>query len=337
MKFLLFSLSCLALAASGLHAIEAFSEPAGAMRVTLRGGSDTRLGLPLDRQYLYQGRIEAVDGNVITLAGTPGWTPNQWQPQGAGDETYEVLVTLGVEDGMALRIVANGTNTLQVALAGDSLADVATNAANGAGQGDIIRILPSHTPASLLGAAPLPDQTILYLYDRTDPAMNKAPAAVLTYSQAYGWYDANFAVADHLPIERGTSFIVRLPKGTPDVDVILDGQVPLTSDRKVIPARAARLDYPFSISDPIGVNIGASGLGLVDQTMLYAYDQSSAGYNQSPSAVLTYYEGYGWYDQGFNIVDNTFILAPGAGYVLRMPSVSSPTNFVVSRLPDYVE
>ncbi|KAF0094827.1 MAG: hypothetical protein E1N59_1562 [Puniceicoccaceae bacterium 5H] len=318
-------------------AAQEYSEPIGALRVTLKGGSDTRVGLPLDRQPVYQGQVASISGSTLTLSGTPGWTNGQWVSGApASGDTYQLLFMSGTEEGMALTITGNDADTVAVELGNETLAEVSTDAMDGTG--DQVRIVPCATPQSLFSNAALPDQTILYLYDQDAPEINKAPKDILTYFDGYGWYTADYQEASYRPLERGTSFLVRLPKDSADVDLVLQGHVPMTVDRKRIPAVAGQpVDYPLSVSDPMGVSVGESGLGLTNQTVLYAYDETEAGFDPSPNKILTYYEGYGWYDTSFNLVSDSFMLEPGTGYVLRVPSAEQTADYVISRLPNYLQ
>lgn len=330
------SISLCALPCSTAHAeVQAYLEPSGSFVINLKGGSDTRIGIPLDREQVFQGQIQSADGNVITIAGNPGWTPSEFAPGVTDGETFQVLFQTGLEEGMALRILNNGSNTLEVELGVESLDFVATNQFDG--EGDIIRIVPCHTPSSLFGNVDLPDGTLIFLYDNIRQGVNKSPSEVLTYFAGYGWLDAEFAPADNFPLERGEHIGIRLPAG-PDLEVTVDGLVPYIADRyHIVHSRNdLQLDYHFSVTDPLGVPISQAGFDLVDGTLVAVYDNSRAGYNKGPGQIITYFENVGWLDSQFEFVDETFILEPGVGYMLRLPAEPEATDYIISRPPSYI-
>ncbi|MFW6353341.1 MAG: TIGR02597 family protein [Verrucomicrobiota bacterium] len=55
-----------------------------------------------------------------------------------------------------------------------------------------------------------------------------------------------------------------------------------------------------------------------DRTSLFVYDTEGPGLNKTPADILTYFEGYGWYDGNFAPADD-FPLRRGDGLVVRLP------------------
>lgn len=330
------SISLCALPCSTAHAeVQAYLEPSGSFVINLKGGSDTRIGIPLDREQVFQGQIQSADGNVITIAGNPGWTPSEFAPGVTDGETFQVLFQTGLEEGMALRILNNGSNTLEVELGVESLDFVATNQFDG--EGDIIRIVPCHTPSSLFGNVDLPNRVSLYLYDSTRQGVNHSPSEILTYFSGIGWYSLSFAPSDSHPIDRGAYLVIRCPPGTDDTEIVIDGFVPMVADRyRIVHSRNdLPLDFPFSVTTPVGVTVGDSGFDLIHRTSIHVYDNEQEGINKSPAQILTYFQALGWYDLSFQKVDDSFVLQPGTGYILRLPPEEEPTDYIISRPPSY--
>jgi uncharacterized protein (TIGR02597 family) len=312
-----------------------YTDPVGVMRIVLKSGSDSRIGAPLDRSHVYEGRVDSVDGNTIVVSGSTVWEVGAWAPEYPEGDSYYLVFMTGEEEGMSLPVTGNSGNSLSLDLGNESLVNIATRAVDGIG--DIIRIVPYWTPKALFENAQIPDQAIMFLFDSESESINKSPEKILTYWQGAGWYDGSFGLADNLPIERGSCIMVRLPSGGVDVELYFTGDVPLIADRKRIPVSdKSAMDYSFSISDPIGSAIGESGLGLSDGTILFEYDNTASGINKAPSDVYTYYSGYGWYDGNFNMVDTTCYIDPLKSYILRVPEDTVSGDLIVSRVPLYL-
>lgn len=334
----------LAFAALGSSLQAVSTDPMGGMIIPIKGASDTRISLPFSRAISFEGRIESISTNTITVAGTPGWADGQFVYGDADSadpaNTYYLIFMSGVNEGLALEITANTADTVTLALGGESLSGVSTDAVDGDGNGDIFQIIPYWTPDTLFADTAIPDQTIIYRYLNSGTEINRSAAEVLTYFQDYGWYDSGGSISDDDPLNVAEGIIIRTPSATSDFDVTIAGAVPMYKARFVFATDGSGNpnDIIFSILSPVDVSVGASGLGNVaDQTILYAYDNTDVDTNKSASAVLTYFYGYGWYDSGGNLVDDTFMLEPGQNYVLRKPGTETPDEFVWSYLPSYLE
>lgn len=108
-----------------------------------------------DGTTYYSGTISSVAGTTITVSGSPGWTANQWSPNGAPYSVHDITQNTGSE------ISTNGSNTLTIRLdggpgnwspnAGDSIqilrATVCIDQAGGRGAG-ILYSGSTATPAS---------------------------------------------------------------------------------------------------------------------------------------------------------------------------------------------
>jgi uncharacterized protein (TIGR02597 family) len=76
-----------------VFAQSATSEPVGFTTTSLLANSDTVISIPFTRVPEFTGAVQSVSGNVITVAGTPGWTPNKFvYAAGLQPKSYFVLI-----------------------------------------------------------------------------------------------------------------------------------------------------------------------------------------------------------------------------------------------------
>src|SRR5881392_2692792 len=61
-----------------VFAQSAISEPVGFTTTSLLANSDTFISIPFTRLPEFTGTVQSISGNVITVGGSPGWTPNQF-------------------------------------------------------------------------------------------------------------------------------------------------------------------------------------------------------------------------------------------------------------------
>jgi uncharacterized protein (TIGR02597 family) len=81
---------------SPIFAQNATSEPVGFTTTSLLANSDTLISIPFTRPPEFSGAVQSISGNVITVAGRPGWTPNQFvYAAGLQPKTYFVLIGEG--------------------------------------------------------------------------------------------------------------------------------------------------------------------------------------------------------------------------------------------------
>ncbi|WP_269539831.1 TIGR02597 family protein [Cerasicoccus fimbriatus] len=337
-------LAFLAASSLAITANAATTDPMGGMVIPVKGESDTRISVPFSRAVTFEGRIDSISGSTLTILGSPSWDDGEFLYGDADSSdpanTYYAVFLTGAKEGLALEITANDANSITVALGDEDLTGVTSESADGSGNGDIIQIVPYWTPATLFSGTTVPEGSILYRYINSGNAVNRSAADVLTYFDGYGWYDNGGNLSDDDTLDIAEGVIIRTPAGSSDFDLILSGAVPMFKTRYIFSTddSGQSNDIIFSVYTPVDVSIGDSGLGgVADQAILYAYNNDSADYNKSASSVLTYFEGYGWYDNGGNLVDNTFQLEPGQNYILRKPGTVSNDSFVWSYLPSYLE
>jgi uncharacterized protein (TIGR02597 family) len=313
-----------------IPAISATTETVGCYPIALPSGTDSRIGIPLERNPVFRGRVESVAGTTLTVEGEPGWESGSLA--GGRGEYFYCQVRDGELAGMTLPILANDERSITVSLEGEDPA-VLGAALSGAG----ISVVPCWTPESLFAQSQPADKTILFVYCIESPGVNKVPAAVLTYFAGYGWYDGSFAPADTHPLQPHAGLVVRVPERAEPVMLNVVGRVPTTETRRVVSGYAESIgtDTLVTLPFPEAISLGAAGLNLQDRVNLFVYENPQ-GFNPVPSKVLTYYVGFGWYDQVFKPAD-AFELKPGVAYVLRLPRLTVYTEWLWSHRPGYLD
>lgn len=338
------TLSAVALTSALLQA--ATTDPIGGMVIPIKGASDTRISLPFSRAVYFEGRVDSISSNVITAVGTPGWADNQFlqgdadNPADDDSNSYYLVFLTGAKEGTALEISGNASSSVTVNLGDDDLVGVLTDAVDGAENGDIFQIIPYWTLDTLFTGSTLADQTVVFRYTNTGNAVNRSAAEVLTYFTGFGWFDTGGGVADDQPLNVAEGIIIRTPPGSSDFDIVVSGAVPMFQSRFVFATDNSGNpnDILFSVYSPVPVAVGTTGLGdVADQTVLFVYDNESTATNKSASEVLTYFDGFGWFDSLGALVDSTFMLEPGQNYILRKPGTLSADEVVWTYLPSYLQ
>ncbi|MEZ5385125.1 MAG: TIGR02597 family protein [Prosthecobacter sp.] len=121
----------LSLLLAPLARAQVYSSIVGFNTITALGNSDTRFSVPLHRPSVYQGLVQSVSSNSITVQGLPDWTANQFvYSAGSQTNTYYVSVGSGNKEGMYYTITANSEDS--------GIADTSFVTIDTAGEGDLI-------------------------------------------------------------------------------------------------------------------------------------------------------------------------------------------------------
>ncbi|MES2598290.1 MAG: TIGR02597 family protein [Verrucomicrobiota bacterium] len=334
-----------ALALSPAFAAE--TDPVGFVSVTVPANSDAVLSVPLNRAAEFKGVIQSISGNVITVAGTPAWTADQFVQALPGQpKTYAVQIASGAKEGLTGVATTNGTNTVTITVDNaEDLTGVGTVAVpvdpDGAGplaaQADQVDIMPYWTPGTLVSGSIAPGTNIL-LFPTTTPGVNLSAGTILVYTGS-GWLNTgNFTDATNSSLGFAQGFILRNNSASA-LSASIVGSVPMAKHRAVVRTFAANTaqDHWISYSSPVPTPIGQTGLGFTPGDNLLVFDNSALGQNKSASQILVY-TGSGWLDtNGFANVTATFNLQPGFGYILRKAQTASAQTFVWQGLQTYLQ
>lgn len=343
-------------------AVTPSSDPVGALRLRLRGNSDTTVSLPLQRPAILEAAIQSRSGTSLTLTGSVPALPA---------EGAYVLVLSGALEGAVLPAVSRVDQTVVIDASGYDLSALHTEAANGANQGDFIALVPYWTldtvfPAGAgiqISASRLVAKTQILCYDETIVGTNQAAASTYFYfvgnvTYPAGWYRFGDMTAlrgnTRLPPHR--YFIVRHPSGVADTEVLVTGALRMAGYRlPVATLQASRDQDNFSaLPVPVPITLNASGLHesgafasspsrftAVDQ--LLVYDNTVVGQNKAASAVYFYFAGNGTYNAGWYLFGDmnqsagTVTLKPGTGFVIRKHGTTTAETRVWHGLPTYLQ
>lgn len=338
MKRIHFALTLLAASAGLVHA-QVVTAPVGFVSVTVPAASDAALGAPLSRTEEFQGVIQSISGNTITVAGTPGWTANQFvYASGTQPKTYYARIDSGVKEGLIATIASNGTGDLTVTLpSGEDLTNVSTNAAliSPATTGDSLSISPYWTPATLVTGVVAGTQILRY--PTATAGINLSSAATYLFNGT-NWFFGATNVND-VPFGSAEGFVLRNNSASPQT-ISITGSVPMTGHRARLVTLAAntsqdqRIFYNSPIPEVVGNVFPPTALSAGDR--LLAFDNSAPGKNKSSSATLLW-TGSAWM-QGSTNVTTTYQLQPGNSYLFRKNQTGASAATVTwSDLQSYLQ
>ena len=303
---------------------------AGCFPVLLQAGADNAVGIPLQRPAGYVGRIHSINGFEINLVASANWATNALVGENEAGEQYYCEIRTGALAGATFPIVSNSDGSFTISPLSEDIAELRTDLEDGAG--DVILVIPYWTPASLFHYTDVPENTHLILLENDCADIRES----LVYGST-GWTDLDGRNADNMIIKRGEGVLVCMPQGTEDIHLNILGHVPTSPDRFIFDASAdpKGTDVFFSLSNPEGISLQNAGLELDDRTVIFAYE-GATGFGGNPTAVYTYYEGYGWFDELFQAVDESVVLNPGRAYFIRTPKSEPNTQWVWTRSPNYL-
>ncbi len=334
----IFATAAIALSIPAGLLAQVYTPPVGYVTLTVPANSDAAIGAPLERAAEFQGVVQVISGNVITVAGQPGWTTNQFVYQaGVQSKTYYLRIDSDSKEGLTLPITANDSSSVTVTVpAGEDLTGILTNAVEGNGNGSTISIAPYWTPASLVSGV-LPG-TQLLRYPTNTPGTNLSPSSIYVFSGT-NWLQATTVVND-VTFRIGEGIVLRNNSTTAAQSISITGAVPMTAHRTRLftlapnTAQDQRIFFNSPVPEAIGNVFPGSSLAPGDR--LFAFDNGSTGKNKSPAVNLVW-TGSAWL-QGTTNVTTTYMLQPGNSYLFRKNQTgASPASLVWSRLQSYLQ
>jgi uncharacterized protein (TIGR02597 family) len=310
-----------------------YTPPVGFVSVTVPANSDAIMGAPLERASVFTGAVASISTNVITLQGTPSWTAGQFvQNSPTQNDTFAIKMGSGSKEGMVLKVTANGTGSLTVAVGSTAADDL-----SGIVAGDSLDVFPLWTPSTIFSGT-IPDNTEFYLYDNTASGENPAPSEPLTYFTGFGWFDTvNYNDQSHRSILPGTGFILRNVQGSP-LTLSMVGAVPMSKNRVVIRTLAANTaqDQRITYSSPVPETLNNMNLGAADYDEMYLFDNTTSGINKPPTPLV--FASGRWYNSvTFADVTDTTTIQPGSSFIYRKAATATPSAFVWSDLQSYLQ
>lgn len=317
------------------------SEPAGFIRATFVGNSDTLLSVPFTRAPAALGTVAAVEPDRVQIDSGESWPPNRWVRGGAQTNTYYLHVRTGARAGDWHTIIASDAGSVTLDLAGDSL--------DGLAPGDAVAIVPHWSLGSLFPAgrgvhasARAGSRTTEIYFPKLDNTdVNPAPASTY-YFRNGEWKMVGTGLQNHndvvVPPDR---FLFVRHNTNAATEAILHGAV-LTGPWRLKVSRLATglVDNLLALPRPLAVSLNDSGLiesgafrasatagSRVDE--LYVFDNTAAVINKSP--VATYYYRFGaWRKVGAGLADagDDEVFQPGSGFFIRTSPADTPARWV---------
>jgi uncharacterized protein (TIGR02597 family) len=334
MKSLKYLATLTALAVSS--AMAATTDPVGFVSVTVPAASDAALGAPLGRASEFQGVIQSIAGNTITLAGTPNFAANAFvYSAGVQAKTYYLRIDSDTKEGLILPITGNGTASVDITIpAGEDLTGVLTNAANGTGSS--VSIAPYWTPSTLITGVLTGTQILRYPTSTT--GTNLAPSITYVFNGT-NWLQGVTVVNDVI-FQTGEGFTLRNNSTTVAQTISITGSVPMSAHRirlRTLAASASqdqRIFYNSPIPETIGNVFAPAALAAGDR--LLAFNNAASGKNKSPTDNLVW-SGTAWL-QGATNVTTTYQLQPGSSYIFRKNQTgASAASVVWNDLQSYLQ
>jgi uncharacterized protein (TIGR02597 family) len=331
----------------------------------LLANSDTLVSIPYTRAPIFAGTIQAVSSNIITVAGSPNWTANQFVYAATTQtNTYYALIgpsasgPANPKEGCVYLVTANGANTLTLALNGDSISAIPANSQ--------ISLIPYWTLATLFPASnanvsftPTVStrslQTEILLPDDSSAGINLAPSKTYYFINSganVGWRlfgDALTTNHGDDTLVPGSYIIVRNQNSAVTLPLAIFGTVP--TSKLVVPlatlATSAQ-DNATAVIRPVAVSLNNSGLNPTDGSFvatastrslkdeLFLYNNAQAGLNKSASATY-YYMNNGWRLFG-DAVGNDHggdLIPTGSALTIRKAATTSGQTSFWTNSPTY--
>jgi uncharacterized protein (TIGR02597 family) len=321
------------------------TDPVGFSTVSTLPESDSYLSVPFTRPAEYTGGIESASGNTITVAGSPGWAPNQFvYAAGSQPKHYYVLIGSGgstnAKEGRTYPIIGNTTNSLTVDTSATNLNSISANTQ--------VLVIPYWTVGTVFPATdanvsftPSTSSAALKTQIRVpdDTASGIDPEALASYyysnnvdgtSNNVGWRKVGAPnTTDHsddvlLP---DSFMVIRHANGAPGLSfTALGGVLQKKYTTPLRTAANAQQDNPVAILRPLDVTLNMTGLNPADGSFgandeLLVFNNAEAGFNKQPSAI--YYrdpaENFNWRRRNDDSLRDhgNAVIPLGTGFIVR--------------------
>lgn len=320
---------CLSVAA--VRAEVQTSEIQGFVKASAPANTDTLVSPVFSRPVAWYGAVQSVSGNHVTVAGTTGWTTNQYAP---GTDTYYVRVRSGTLNGQIFTVVSNDATSVLLDNAGFNLGQLAAS--------DQLELVPYWTlgtlyPASQAGVSfiastsSLVRQTELYFYDPNGVGYNRtASFTYYFYNGAWRKFGANVTVSyNNIVVPPDTYFVHRNKAAATTLTLV--GRVHPGSLGTVLESQlSTKQDNYVAVGYPVDLTLRQTALGgsggfatsssdVTHADELLVYDPTQTGINRTPSATYYYYNG-GWRKSGASSAtdfSDSVTLTAGGGFIVR--------------------
>ncbi|MGF1453471.1 MAG: TIGR02597 family protein [Opitutales bacterium] len=324
--------------ASALSAQTVTSDPVGFITNEISANTDALASPAFHRASEFVGSVgTVVDGDTIEVAGTPGFTVDQFAFSGSEPQFY-VLFTSGDRSGLWSVIDTNTADTLNLLLVNQTLGDTPGDQVEA---GDSFEIIPFWTPDTLF--PDVPDQTKILVFNRDNEGINNSSDAIYTFFEAApGWFDSNFAAVGGNALFPDDSLILRTEAES--YTWVQAGEVPMAPVRSALALVTPGVDQDIRATSGLPVAVPISELfdwaalgqaAAADQDKILLFDSSDPGINKSSIRIFTYFEAApGWFDSNFAAAGPNDVIEPGQGFIYRKASASGD-EVIIEFTPSY--
>jgi uncharacterized protein (TIGR02597 family) len=330
------------------------TDPVGFATINTLPESDSYISVPFTRPPEFTGGIQTASGNTITVAGSPGWTPNQFvYAAGSQSKHYYALIGSGgstnAKEGRTYPITGNTANTLTVDTSTENLSGITANTQ--------VVVIPywsvgtvfpatdanvSFTPSTSSSAL----KTQVRVPDDTASGINPGPLAIYYYSNNIDGTTNNVGwrkVGDANTVDHGDDvllpdsyMVIRQANGAPGLPFTALGGVLLKKYTTPLRTAAnAQQDNPVAILRPLDVTLNMTGLNPTDGSFvandeLLLFNNAVPGFDKSPSAV--YYrdpaQNFNWRLVGDNVLRDhgNDVIPLGTGFIVRKAANGTGAN-----------
>ena len=308
------------------------------MQLSAPANTDTPVSPSFGRPPVWRGLLTAVSGNVLTIAGTPGWTVNHYAPV---TEIYYVRLMTGTLAGHYFVVATNTANTVTVDNAGLDLSVItAGNQAELAPFWTLGTFYPaSYANVSFVpSASPLARQTEILFYDPAGTGVNRSPTETYYfYNAAWRKVGASVATSYNTKVLLPDTYFLHRNKVTATT-LTVGGRLFTSKLTTVVEARSAtQQDNYVTMAHPAQVSLRNTGLvssgafstslsPLSRTDQLFVFNPAQTGFNRSASATYYYYNS-GWRKVGAAVTvdfSDSVFLTPGSGFIIR--KAAGPTS-----------
>lgn len=346
------------------------SEAFGYFKLPIVANSDNYLGLTMQRDAIFSGKVSGSIGTagfavVVGGATSPNWNSNQFVYSSPTQrEIYFVEFTSGALKGLYYKITANTANSVTLDMAGDSLTlhPMVGNSTAALAVEDGFVVRPYWRIKDLFESAPStpviearPDSSTLkdeiLILDYTTIGTNKPYKHVVYFLSGAGWRadgQGSTDFADYV-IEPNDAFVVRR-RNLQEFYLVNKGWVQPSRGITFVPGGNGTVmnDTHLTLGRPIKVKLSEAGLRITDQTLSVIKDSTApfangdtvytwspgSGFNRPPNITYFYLVNQGWRRTGSSstTVGDDFI-QPGQTMVIRKRAANPGRDWVYD--PNY--
>ena len=329
------------------------TEPVGFTTTSCLGNSDTYLGIPFTRPPEFTGTVQAINGDTLTINGSPGWAGNQFvYATGSQPKHYYVLIGNGgasnPKEGHIYSVRSNGASTLTVDTSFDNLAGVAANTK--------VTLTPYWTPATIFPPtdagtsftatdSPPTYKTELVIPNTSSAGINLPPTATYFFinnGSNVGWRLEGDNTTDHGddPLLPDSYLIARNNNGAPTLPLTAVGRVLMS--KLAVPILASptqQQDNPLTMIRPVDTTLDSNGLTPIDTSFvqgdqLLLFDNTRAQIGKQPSKTYTFNDG--WRLNTDNLDHSKDIIPAGSAMLVRKAVKAGGTTVYWSDTPTYI-